>query len=340
LFLSRINDVIIPGSGETKIDIAKASCVLCDNVALGGDINIIRSDLNGTFLSYYLNGPRKFDIAKVAQGDAVVHLYPGQLEQLEIAFPHPKEQQKIAECLSTLDELIGVESQKLDALKVHKKGLMQQLFPREGETLPRLRFPEFQKAPEWAKKSMARVVTPVVRRKAKPATDYTGLGIRSHGKGTFLKISENPAKNSMEFLYEVKADDLILNITFAWEGAIAIAKRSDDGALVSHRFPTYTINSDALIFGFLRYVILDKLFVYNLGVISPGGAGRNRVLNKNDFVKLSLLLPEVEEQQRIADCLSALDDLIAAQSDKLEALKTHKKGLMQQLFPSPTEAEA
>ena len=133
LFLSLPNDVIIPSSGETKIDIAKASCVLAGGIALGGDLNVIRSKLNGIFLSYYLNGPKRPDIAKVAQGDTVVHLYPHQLESLYIAVPSPAEQQRVASCLSSLDSLITAGSQKLDVLKTHKKGLMQQLFPSSKE---------------------------------------------------------------------------------------------------------------------------------------------------------------------------------------------------------------
>jgi len=129
LTLSEPNDVIIPASGETKIDIAKASCVLAGGIALGGDLNVIRTKLNGVFLSYYLNGPKRADIAMVAQGDTVVHLYPKQLALLVVAIPSPAEQQRIADCLTSLDELITAESQRLDALKTHKRALMQQLFP-------------------------------------------------------------------------------------------------------------------------------------------------------------------------------------------------------------------
>ena len=154
LFFSRSNDVIIPGSGETKLDIAKASCLMHDDVALGGDLNVIRTEHNGVFLSYYFNGPKKRDIAKVAQGDTVVHLYPSQLEKLAIALPKEPEQQKIGECLSSVDELIAAQARKLDALKTHKNGLMQQLFPRKGETQPRLRFPEFQNAGEWEEEKL------------------------------------------------------------------------------------------------------------------------------------------------------------------------------------------
>lgn len=129
LLLSRKNDVIIPASGETKLEIAKASCVLVDGVALGGDLNVIRATCNGLFLSYYLNGPKRSEIARVAQGDTVVHLYPSQLQLLDIALPEEREQERIANLLSSIDAEISAAAEKLVALATHKKGLMQQLFP-------------------------------------------------------------------------------------------------------------------------------------------------------------------------------------------------------------------
>lgn len=200
--------------------------------------------------------------------------------------------------------------------------------------LPAIRFPEFSRCEVWKKRKLEKSLILALRKRNKPTVSYTGLGIRSHGKGTFLKNSVDPKKNAMEFLYSVKNKDLILSITFAWEGALAIADAVDEGALVSHRFPTYTFNEEVLLPDFFKYVILDKLFVYSLGVISPGGAGRNRVLNKKDFLTLSILQPDIAEQQKIADCLSSIDELVAAQSKKLESLKAHKKGLIQQLFPA------
>ncbi len=133
LILSKANDVIIPASGETQIDIAKASCVLESGIALGGDLNIIRSKINGVFLSYYLNNAKKRDIAQMAQGIAVVHLYPNQLKTLKLQIPNPKEQQKIALCLSTLEEIITVLTEKIERLKQHKNGLMQGLFPKMSD---------------------------------------------------------------------------------------------------------------------------------------------------------------------------------------------------------------
>lgn len=129
LVLSEVNDILIPSSGETKADIATASCMLLSGVALGGDINIIKTSLNGVFLAYYLNSTLRNSIAKIAQGDAVVHLYGEQLKKFNISFPSLPEQQKIADCLSALDDQISAQQQKVEALKEHKRGLMQKLFP-------------------------------------------------------------------------------------------------------------------------------------------------------------------------------------------------------------------
>lgn len=133
LVLSKENDVIIPSSGETQEDIATASCVINDGIALGGDLNILRGETNGVFLSYYLNSAKKKAISQLAQGIVVVPLYSSQLKKLSVNTPKPKEQQKIADCLSSLDELITIHIQKIELLKAHKKGLMQQLFPSIDE---------------------------------------------------------------------------------------------------------------------------------------------------------------------------------------------------------------
>ena len=129
LMLSLAEDVIVPASGETRADIARAACVLRERVALGSDLNILRSDLYGPFFSYLLNSPLRHTIARMAQGDTVAHLYPKQLSQVWLAFPLRPEQKKIADCLSSLDDLIAAHGRKLEALRQHKQGLMQQLFP-------------------------------------------------------------------------------------------------------------------------------------------------------------------------------------------------------------------
>jgi type I restriction enzyme S subunit len=341
LFFSKPHDVIIPSSGETKIDIAKASCVLIGDIALGGDLNVIRSTLNGTFLSYYLNGPKKIDIAKVAQGDTVVHLYPHQLEILRIAVPASTEQRKIASCLSSLDELIGEQGRKVDALRTHKKGLMQQLFPREGETQPQLRFPEFQDEDHWK---------------------YITLGDIAEIKlGKMLDKQKNKAGHLLPYLNNISVrwnevnttdlpqmyfDDTELDRFGLMAGDVVVCEGGEPGraAVWDGRLPNVKFQKAI---HRVRFTVPfePKLFVLHLEnlagtnqfeMLFTGGGIKH--LTRETFSQLRVPLISIREQQRIASCLSSLDDLITAETQKLEALKTHKRGLMQQMFPSPEEA--
>lgn len=136
----------------------------------------------------------------------------------------------------------------------------------------------------------------------------------------------------METLYQVKENDLIVNITFSWEGAIALVKKSDEHCLVSHRFPTHEIDITKAQPQFIRYVVQTKRFVEYLGIISPGGAGRNRVLNKKDFIELKIWLPDLATQQRIVAIISTLELEIETAILLLEKFKTQKQGLMQKLL--------
>jgi len=330
-------EILIPRVGEKPDDFAKhCSYLTLKNIAIGEMISVFETKQNPLFYTYYFRNMYK-QFAVVVEGQNVKNLYYNKLEPLRIFKPSLPEQQKIADCLCTLDELIYAENRMLETLKTHMQGLLQKLFPQPGQTQPRLRFPEFRNKGEWKQKCLVEVLSPIERKLKKPNEIYTGLGLRSHGKGTFLKNLSDPNKNSMEFLYEVKYNDLVVNITFAWEGAIAIAGIGDDGTLVSHRFPTYTFDKGNAIPEFFKYIIHDKQFIYNLGVISPGSGGRNRVLDKGAFLMLSVLLPNIEEQKSIAEFFITVDDQIKAQTEKIEILKLHKLGMMQQLFPAIEE---
>lgn len=185
---------------------------------------------------------------------------------------------------------------------------------------------------EWEVKELSDFIHQEIREKPMPKSAFKGLGIRSHCKGTFLKEEFDPKKLMMEYLYEVKKGDLIVNITFAWEGAIAIVKEQDDGALVSHRFPTYSINPKKAYTKYVEYQITQKQFIEHLGIISPGGAGRNRVLNKRDFTKSVIPLPPLPEQKKIAEILSSVDEAIRATQAVIDQTKTLKQGLLNQLL--------
>ncbi len=135
LVFSDINDVIMPASGETASDIATASCILESGIAIGGDINIIRSKLNGIFLSYYLNLIKKCEIASLSQGNSVVHLYATQLKQIQISFPTNMEQDKIADFLIEIDDEISKQTEQLNQLNLQKQSLMQKLLTGQVRAL-------------------------------------------------------------------------------------------------------------------------------------------------------------------------------------------------------------
>ncbi|HOG49853.1 MAG TPA: restriction endonuclease subunit S [Lentisphaeria bacterium] len=273
---------------------------------------------------------------------------PAVLE-LEIAAPSFTEQQKIADCLASLDELITLEAQKLNTLKTHKKGLMQQLFPAEGETLPKLRFPKFRDAGGWEQRELG------------PLTTKVGSGITPTGgdknyntEGRTFVRSQNVGwgeliLNDVAFIdegthqsfagTEIQLSDVLLNITGASIGRSAVADARIAGGNVNQHVCIIRVRQ-----GELHPVLLNQFLISEHGQkqIDSFQAGGNRQgLNFAQIRSFSIPLPPTENEQcRIADCLVSLDDLISAQAQKLAALKTHKKGLMQQLFPVLDEAPA
>ena len=330
LVLSEKNDVIIPASGETREDIATASCLTEKGVALGGDLNIFRSALNGAFLAYYIRGNLKAEISRVAQGDAVVHLYPSQLEKVKLAIPPKRnEQQKIADFLSSLDDLIRAEGAALEALKKHKKGLMQRLFPREGETTPLLRFPEFRDAGEWEVKRLGEVF---LERNERNGSDLELLSVTmSDGVVRAADLErKNSASADLSNYKKVYPNDIVYNSMRMWQGASGVSSWS---GIVS---PAYTVitpkqNQEPLFWAYYFKLesAIEKFRRYSQGVTSDTWN-----LKYPAFSSIKLALPSSpDEQLKIANCLASLDDLIRARSKRIEALKQHKKGLMQQLFP-------
>jgi type I restriction enzyme, S subunit len=247
-----------------------------------------------------------------------------QLKALPIIVPPLPEQRAIAACLNTWDKAIAATTALIAQKELRKKWLMQQLLTGKK------RLKGFKG--RWKMMSLDQILLPASRPVPKPSSSFTALGIRSHGKGTFLKPNFEPSKIDMDVLYEVREADLIVNITFAWEGAIAIAKKEDDGALVSHRFPTFTFIPEVGLVDYFRHVIIQPRFKYMLGLISPGGAGRNRVLSKSDFLKLEVRTPEFEEQHAIAEVLKTADEEIQLIMNKLILYKKHKSGLMNVLL--------
>ena len=171
---------------------------------------------------------------------------------------------------------------------------------------------------DWNILPIKKIAGQVKRSVEKPSESYYRLSVRSHAKGTFHSFVENPETVAMEELFQVKENDLIVNITFAWEHAIAIVKKEDNNLLVSHRFPTYVFNSNASVKFYENIIKLPRIKKM-LSDMSPGGAGRNRVLNQTDFYN-SLYIPytNFKEQEKIAKILNCCDKVIELKQKLLE----------------------
>lgn len=185
---------------------------------------------------------------------------------------------------------------------------------------------------DWIIGKLSDVIINKQRPVPKPNKPYWRLGVKSWAKGTFHIFVEKPDDVHMEELYVVHENDLIVNITFAWEHAIAIVEKEDEGLLVSHRFPTYEFKKNQIP-QFYKAVISQLLFKEMLENISPGGAGRNRVLNKKDFLNLPCYIPPVKEQENIAEILSCCDMIIEECEKQVEEYKNLKKTCLSKMFP-------
>ena len=195
--------------------------------------------------------------------------------------------------------------------------------------VPKLRFKEFNG--EWEEKTFRDIVSLNLVPVEKPNTDYVRLGIRSHCKGTFHELVKIENLLEADKMFLVPKDNLILNITFAWEHAIAITSENDEGKYVSGRFPTFAFKKNEVP-EFYESIIRSKRMKYELGVASPGGAGRNRVLNKELFLDIPVKTTDFEEQTKIAEFVKCIDEKIENQKLIVESLENQKKGLMQKIF--------
>lgn len=281
--------------------------------------------LNPKYLAYYTQTARYwYWVSTILRIGAQPNINAQEYSSLNLILPPIEEQVKIAEILTTWDKAIELVGLQIEAKQKLKKALMQQLLTGKK------RFSDFDD--EWSSFYLKDILISSARKMKKPSNSYLRVGIRSHGKGTFNTFIEDPNKVDMTHLYQVREGDLILNITFAWEGAIALAEKKDDYGFVSHRFPTYGFKKSRIHPYYFKYYMTTSRFFYDLGVVSPGGAGRNRVLNKKSFLKLPIEIPSLNEQKKISEILLNIDNEIELLKNKRKDLNKQKQGLMQKLL--------
>ncbi len=287
---------------------------------------------NDAFIDYVMTGAKG---VKMPRGDV------GSMKAYRMLYPSKAEQQKIAECLSSVDELLAAQARKVAALKTYKKGLMQQLFPREDETQPRLRFPEFQNDGEWEVKRVderGNVLAGKALAVNAPGPQRPYLRTKNvlDGAIDLSDVLTMPMSDAEFSRFEVLDGDILLN-----EGqALGLVGRA---SIYRGEFEQRCAMQNALL-RFRAFPSTCSEFAVQAfqqcqkdGTFASIATQTTSVahLGSSRFSALELIWPPTfTEQQRIAACLSNLDALITAETQKYDAVKTHKKGLMQQLFPS------
>lgn len=302
---------------------------------INGTINqailCLQSEYSNVYTYYFLTLKKNWIVSKFIQGGQG-NLSGDIVKSILTPFTKKLEQQKIASCLSSLDEVIEAHSQKLELLKEHKKGLMQNLFPQEGEKVPKLRFPEFENKGEWEEKKLGDIG--VFIGGGTPDTSnqeywdgnilwYTPTEVKN-GKlnSSIRKISKIGLENSSAKLLP---KGTILITTRATIGDVAI---TEEVCATNQGFQSMIVNNTEVNLFWLYWISQHKE-----ELIKRASGSTFKEIGKNEIINIPTLSPLKKEQQKIANCLFSLDELILGQTEIIEQLKKHKKGLMQGLFP-------
>lgn len=332
--LARPNDILICVRNGSKTLIGK-NALIPDDMPLcthGAFMTIFRSPI-AKFVFQLFQTDSYQNQVDADLGATINSINGSKFLKYKFCVPQePKEQKKIADCLSSIDDLISVQCQKVEALKQYKKALMQQLFPSEGHTLPKLRFPEFENDGEWTFLNADKIFEPISNKKHN--SDLPILAItQEHGAipRELIDYKVIATEQSIESYKVVEVGDFIISLR-SFQGGI---EYSDYKGICS---PAYIIlrNKIKVFDLFFKYYFKTDLFIRDLNK-NIEGIRDGKMVSFAQFAEKLLPLPDYDEQAKIANCLSSADYSITIETNKLKALKKHKKGLMQQLFPSIDE---
>lgn len=323
LIKSKANDVLIPCSGETAVDIATARCVLSDNVLLGGDLNIIRlKHHDGSFMSYQLNGKRKYDIAKVAQGVSVVHLYGENLKGIVTYNPQIEEQKKIVGLLSLLDERIATQNKIIEKLQSLIKGLPH----KAAET--GLINGSWEKAP---------LSTVLVERKELNAALHTVHSV-SVSEGVINQIDylgrSFAAKDTSNY-HVARKGDIIYTKSPTGDFPFGIVKQSyiDKPVAISPLYGVYSPISFELGVYLHNYFLSAISTINYLYPLVQKGAKNTINISNQRFLENRIPLPtNLADIHNLAKALTAIQRKLNIEQRTLASLSKQKQYLLQQMF--------
>ncbi len=329
------NEILIPSSGETAIDIATASTINTkQEVYVGGDINIMtpKPNYDGCFISLSINGVNKLSLARYAQGKSVVHLYNNDIKKLKMSLPkNLEEQQKIGDFFSKLDRQIELEEKKLALLEEQKKGYMQQIFSQE------LRFKDENgnNYPEWETLKVKDI-----------AETFRGLTYKPEDirtEGVRVLRSSNIIKDKIHFYEDdIFVDERVVKIPLVDEDDILITAANGSPKLVGKHAIIEKLKDKSVAGGFM-YILRSNYSKFMQIWMSTteyrriisrvqGGNGSIGNLSRNDLENGNITLPCNEEKSKIGNFFKKIDELIERQYTKIELLKKRKQGLLQKMF--------
>ena len=309
------------------------------------EIWVLRSlEASSAFLFYLIQSERFTQLANISSGSRMPRADWNFIASEDFEIPHSDEQQKIADCLGSLDDLIAAEGRKLEALRQHKKGLMQQLFPQPGETVPRLRFKDDQGEdyPDWNTKFLGDLYD-ITSSKRVFQSEWKGSGIPFYRAREIIELSKYGTVNNDLFISPEMYEKYSRKYGAPQENDLLVTGVGTIGKLYVVPMNRKIYFKDGNIVWFKNLNRVSSIFVkYLFGtryvekqLVDNASITTVATYTIEAAKKTRVLIPVVKKQQKIADCLGSLDDLIAAEGRKIEALRQHKKGLMQQLFPSP-----
>lgn len=332
-FMSAGNEILIPASGETTIDIARASALPICDIAIGSDINILipkSNHLHSVYLAYYISGIKKYDIAMLAQGNSVVHLYASQLSKLKIRIPETQEQIKIADFLSSVDEKIALHVRKVELLQQYKKGMIQKLFSQKIRFKDR----DGNDYPEWNECELSRVAIKINEKNKEGSISNVLTNSATQGivAQTDYFDREIVTSSNLGGYYVVEIGDFIYNPRISSSAPVGPIKMNKHSLGVMS--PLYTIfrftEGNTL---FYQYYFESSQWHDYMKSVANSGARHDRMnITTSSFLCLPIPQPIEEEQRKIANFLSSIDDKITLENTKLDKLKQWKQGLLQQMF--------
>ena len=316
LIMSKYGDVLIPSSGETPIDISTASCIMLDNILLGGDINILSpNNCDGRFLSYMINNNKRKEIAKVAQGHSVVHLYNDNLRKINVNIPSLAEQNKISNILELLDKKIELQTKKIEDLKLFKLYTENNLLNSNASI-------------NWKETKLSDILIEGNKIPVKNTNDFKKITIKLNLNGLEFNETKREMSDTRPF-YVRDENEIIIGKQNYFNGSIAIVTKKFAGCICSNAIMSFKVKEEFDL-DYIYLYLSQKKYMKQREFLANGTGQKE--LSEREFLKFTIKIPDDSTIKRITSTINSINNKINLENNKLNKLMELKKGLMQNMF--------